>query len=173
MLIVGCVAFAGQFNRCAKFLVKVSPFKKITVFAVHLQHNTHAFSQSAVHDFAVNAGRWRNWCCTLCGSQILAVRCESILQFRGWDFRCEITQLVERTAGVVATASVQESQMVFLQGEFVDVVQTVGVGCARCVEFGIVNIFTFLFFYLFWCLRIICRNKGIDLAADIFSDAGV
>jgi hypothetical protein len=94
---------------------KSKPLQKITVFAVHLQHNTHAFSQRAVHDFAVNAGRWRNLCCTLCASQILAVRREPILQFRGWDFRGEITQLVECAAGVVATASVQEGQMVFLQ----------------------------------------------------------
>ena len=63
--------------------------------------------------------------------------------------------------------------MVFLQGEFVDVVQTVGVGCARCVEFDVVENFTFLFFYLFWCLRIMRRNKGINLATDIFSDTGV
>ena len=63
--------------------------------------------------------------------------------------------------------------MVFLQGEFVDVVQTVGVGCARCVEFGVVKNFTFLFFYLFWCLRFMRINKCVDLATDIFSDASI
>ena len=51
------------------------------------------------------------------------------MQFNGRDFRGEIAQFVTRAIGVVATTSIQESQIVFLQGEFVDVVQTVGVGC--------------------------------------------
>ncbi|MNI84164.1 hypothetical protein D3C73_1410410 [compost metagenome] len=52
------------------------------------------------------------------------------MQICGRDFCCEIAQFITRAVGVVATASVQESQMIFLQGEFVDVVQPVGVGGA-------------------------------------------